>query len=81
MIDDFRSFSWNLDYLLRLLDRYPMQVRVLDGGYVWFKAKYIFITSNIDPREWFHGDLAESAYPKLRRRFKDVIHFGGESPW
>lgn len=44
IFDDFRSKGVKFDFLLRLLDRYPMQVE-FKGGFVNWNPKYIFITT------------------------------------
>lgn len=51
LIDDFHN-NIKLDYMLRLLDRYPMQLST-KGSYTWKCAKYIYITSNIPVNEWY----------------------------
>lgn len=52
LFDDFDGSWFKLSYLLKLLDRYMMQVPV-KGGYVWWNPKVIYLTSNIDPNEWY----------------------------
>lgn len=77
IFDDFRSkHVANFAFLLRLLDRYPMDVE-FKGGFVKWLPKYIFITCPSDPDECFAArkthvpeDLAQ-----LHRRLEDVIHF------
>jgi len=66
-LDDFYGGIKYTD-MLRLLDRYPFQVEV-KGGYVQFNSKYIWITSNKHPNQWY---AKEEGYPALERRF-DVI--------
>lgn len=51
LIDDFHS-NLKLDYMLRLLDRYPMKLNI-KGGYTWKCAKRIYITSNIPIERWY----------------------------
>ncbi|AXF52349.1 MAG: putative viral replication protein [Cressdnaviricota sp.] len=71
IIDEFygqiRWFS-----LLRLLDRYAMQVEV-KGGTVNFAPKRIFITSNKFPAEWY--DSAKYSFPTLQRRIEHFLYF------
>jgi len=51
VIDEY--YGWlPYDLLLRVADRYPMQVEV-KGGQVNFTAKTICITSNIPPKMWY----------------------------
>ena len=51
LLDDFcgAASKIGLGELLRLLDRYPVQVQV-KGGFIWWYPTDIFITTNIHPR-------------------------------
>lgn len=71
LIDDFHN-NLKLDYMLRLLDRYPMQLNT-KGGYTWRSAKKIYITSNIPVEQWYHNcpDILRRA---LRRRITTIIN-------
>lgn len=51
IIDDYRG-EYKLQLLLKLLDRYPMQVPI-KGGFVEWKPKKVYITSNIHPNDWY----------------------------
>lgn len=51
LIDDFHN-NFKLDYMLRLLDRYPMKLNI-KGGHTWKCATHIYITSNTDPNNWY----------------------------
>jgi hypothetical protein len=44
VIDDFRAASCSYNFLLRLLDRYPLRVQT-KGGFTWWTPKYIVITT------------------------------------
>jgi len=70
IIDDYRG-EIQFTYLLKLLDRYPMQVQT-KGGWTNLSAKHWFITSNLELDEWYGAnvDLAP-----LRRRITEVRHF------
>ena len=65
LIDDFHN-NFKLDYMLRLLDKYPMKLNI-KGGYTWKCAKKIYITSNITLDKWYPNcpDIHRKA---LRRR-------------
>lgn len=73
LFDDFSGGDFKLSYLLKLLDRYPMQVPV-KGGFVQWRPEVIYITSNINPDDWFPNvpDIHKRA---LKRRFDRVTHF------
>lgn len=87
IIDDFRRDMCTLKYLLRLTDRYEMQVQV-KGGYVNWIPKYIIFTCPVDhktaftyydtrtneEREWDNLD-------QLTRRINDEICFDNMEPY
>ena len=51
LLDDYRG-EYKLQMLLKLLDRYPMQVPTKGGHTEWLPTK-VYITSNIHPNEWY----------------------------
>lgn len=65
VIDEFRG-SIAISHLLRWLDRYPVLVEV-KGSSVVFKAKKIWITSNLHPSLWY-PDLDPPTLAALLRR-------------
>jgi len=65
IIDEF-SGGWPIDYLLLVLDRYPLSVEV-KGGNVNLKAKNFIITSNTPPQEWYLTAPQEKKDALLRR--------------
>lgn len=78
ILDDFRPCKdMPLAYMLRLLDRYPMQVQ-FKGGYVQFNSPIIYITAPLGPRELYEGlpfDIAVEDINQLVRRITTVTHF------
>lgn len=66
LFDDFDGSWFKLHYLLKLLDRYPMPVPV-KGGFTWWVPKHIFITSNVQPREWYNNAHEEHKRALMRR--------------
>lgn len=59
LFDDFRKHSFQFNFLLRLLDRYPVSIEV-KGGARQFKGTLIVITSDGPPEEIFCGkDLSQ----------------------
>jgi hypothetical protein len=70
ILDDFRGTWFPLDYLLQLLDRYPMIVES-KGGFVSFLPKKIVITSNVDPKDWYNHLEGWDNCP-LKRRFTEI---------
>lgn len=73
LFDDFAGSEFKLQYLLKLLDRYPMQVPI-KGGFVSFIPKEIYITSNLDPEDWYRNAHQEHRLA-LFRRFTNVVQF------
>lgn len=71
VIDEFRG-TISISHLLRWLDRYPVIVEV-KGGAMPLSASMFWITSNVDPREWY-GDIDESTKDALLRRL-NITHF------
>lgn len=72
VIDEF--YGWlPFDLLLRLADRYPLQVPV-KGGFRKFVAKRIFITSNKPYTEWYHHGN-DTLWAAFRRRLSSVREF------
>lgn len=73
IIDDYRTDFCKFNVLLRLFDRYPMQVEV-KGGAREFRAKRIYITTPKSPTETWNLRSDEDL-GQLTRRIKEVRHF------
>lgn len=73
LFDDYAGSEFKLQYLLKLLDRYPMQVPV-KGGFVSFSPKEIYITSNLNPSDWYRNAHVEHVNAMFRR-FTNVVYF------
>lgn len=76
----FDDFYGGIKYssILRLLDRYPLQVPV-KGGFVQWKPKRVYITSNQQPEKWYNIKDIRA----LKRRISKVFNFeerGNTSP-
>jgi len=69
LFDDFDGSWFKMHYLLKLLDNYVFQVPV-KGGYTWWIPYTIFITSNIDPGDWYPNAKSEHKSALLRRLTK-----------
>lgn len=63
LLDDLAPDSLPRDRLLRLTDRYPVQLPI-KGSFRWLVAKTIIITSNYPPSHFA---------PELRRRLTEII--------
>lgn len=73
LLDDFRG-ELEVGFLLRLLDRYPMQVPV-KGGFVNWNPRRIYITSNHLPPHWY-DNLARESLEAIERRIDrlDIVN-------
>lgn len=69
IIDEFRG-TVNISHVLRWFDRYPVIVEI-KGSSVPLKARVIWITSNLHPREWY-PDLDEKTLEALLRRLNII---------
>lgn len=52
LFDDFSGGEFKITFLLRLLDAYPMRVRI-KGGFTWWNPEEIYITSNLAIQDWY----------------------------
>lgn len=74
LFDDFDGGYFKLSYFLKLLDRYPMRVPV-KGGFVQWAPKFIYITSNKEPKNWY-PNAYEEHQNALMRRLTEIKWFG-----
>lgn len=65
LLDELRADSFNWAFLLKLLDRYPLDVQV-KNGHMPINSKYIIITSPRKPEETF-CNVGEDINQLLRR--------------
>lgn len=65
IFDDYRG-EYTVQFLLRLLDRYPMTVKV-KGGFVNWAPRKIYITSNVPPSAWYVNADQQTKDALLRR--------------
>lgn len=71
VIDEFRG-GIDIGHMLRWLDRYPCLVEI-KGSSVVLSATNIWITSNLNPRDWY-PDIDEETRQALLRRL-DITYF------
>lgn len=76
LLDDFSGAAskTRLDYLLQLLDRYPIQLEV-KGGHCQLLATTIIVTTNIHPCQWYDYSNRQEHLAALARRFHRVYTF------
>lgn len=71
LLDDLRPNDYEFQYLLQLLDRYPMRVEC-KGGSREFLAKTLYITSCTHPRDF----IPDHEHPhQLMRRIEVIKYF------
>jgi hypothetical protein len=79
IFDDFRGSWLPLSTLLQLLDpETPARVKVYGADVPWC-AEHIYITSNVNPFNWYNQKQMEE-YKALMLRFTTVTCFTGEYP-
>jgi len=78
IIDEFTG-RIDLSYLLTWFDRYPCNVEV-KGYSTPLLAINFFVTSNIDPNDWY-TDVNEEQRRGLLRRLSQVVFFSSDNPW
>lgn len=71
VIDEFTG-QVSIEHLLRWFDRYPVNVET-KGSATVLRASRIWLTSNIDPREWYPMAPDEQRRALMRRM--DITHF------
>jgi len=77
IIDDFRDSWWDLTFMLKLLDRYPLRVEC-KGGYRQIRAKRIIITSIKHPTECYLN--TGECKKQLLRRVTKIETLGAPVP-
>lgn len=70
VIDEFRG-DISISNLLRWFDRYPVLVEI-KGSSTVLMAETIYVTSNLDPREWYR-DVDSMTVDALMRRL-NIVH-------
>lgn len=73
LLDELSHETVKLEYLLRLLDGYSLQVDV-KGGAAWARWDRVFITSNLPP-ECTYPDAPIQQQRALSRRVHEIFHF------
>ncbi len=76
LFDDFagKASHTTLSSLLRLLDQYSELVPT-KGSHTWWCPEVIFVTTNIEPRDWYTWGNRGEQYWALARRFHKVYLF------
>jgi len=75
LIDDFYG-QIMVSFMLRLLDRYILRVQV-KGRHTYPCFRYIFITSNVAPDQWYRN-IPHAVYEALLRRLNYIFDLPSE---
>lgn len=73
LFDDFRTSQITFSFLLRVLDRYPLQVPI-KGGFVQWIPRWIFVTSPQSPESTYNLRRTEDIQ-QLVRRVSRILDF------
>jgi len=73
LLDEYRS-SFNMSFLLSLLDKWPLIVQT-KGGHVNFRCSHIYLTSNLSLEEQHPEEQDPHTRGALRRRIHVLEHF------
>jgi len=76
LIDDYNG-AWPIEYLLRVLHEHPERFEI-KGSTVHVQFKFIIITSNLHPDEWYTKESLEHK-AALKRRISRIVWM--EQPW
>lgn len=81
VLDDIRASTWPMQKLLRLLDRYKIQVPI-KGGFQWWRPKRIYVTAPGRPETIYKNYQTGQPYDcidQLNRRITEFIDFDAET--
>ncbi len=67
LLDEFDYTEWPVNWMLRFLDEYPMNVSVHGGSLEVHNFDHVYLTSNIPPNEWY-STAREGVLAAFRRR-------------
>jgi len=75
IMDEFagKMSKYELTSLLRLIDRYPLQIEV-KGSHRLMVAETFVFTTNIHPKMWYDYTGRRTQYDALARRFSKVLY-------
>lgn len=74
---DDHDGGMGLRNLLKILDRYPINLES-KGGHVWWCPDGIILTTNVHPWAWYDYSERADSYGALKRRIHKVVHFTGD---
>lgn len=74
ILDDIRSNTWPMPRLLRILDRYPIQVPI-KGGFVWWRPERIYITAPGRPEDIYKNYTTGQPFDHIEQLIRRVTKF------
>lgn len=74
IFDDFRGHSLSITDFKLVFDRYALRIQV-KGSSCPLAATHFFITTNIDPKDWWKEELFARENDAITRRFTKVLYF------
>lgn len=74
IFDDFRGHSLSITDFKLVFDRYALRVQV-KGSSCPLAATHFFITTNLDPKDWWKEELYAREQDAITRRFTKVLYF------
>jgi len=72
VLDEFHG-QYPFHLLLRLFDRYPFSVPI-KGGFVSIQSKFILVTSNLRPRQWYKREIDMGPLQRRLAEFGTVYY-------
>jgi len=78
IMDDFRDSWMTHNMFIRLIDRYPMRVKV-HGGLVQLRATKWILTSVIPP-DHLYAHVPDEPRAQVSRRIQKIIRIAGDNP-
>ncbi len=72
IINDFRGWI-AYDYLLQIVDKWPLSVKRRGREPIPFMSKTVIITSSLGPEEVYHNREANDSIEQLMRRFEIIF--------
>lgn len=74
IFDDFRGHSLSITDFKLVFDRYALRVQV-KGASCDLAATHFFITSNVNPLDWWREEIATREEAAITRRFHRILYF------
>lgn len=75
IIDELRPKDIDMSHLLKMFDKYPMQVPQRGRAPMPWLAERIWVTSPLSPEEFYNQSTVVGQFEQLKRRLTRVVHF------